>query len=55
MSNAENFIAYLEKYNTNLNVFIKLFNIWSRMNPDERGEVISKKLNSNYGKVLRGN
>ena len=40
----ENFIDYLDKYDTNLNVFIKLFNIWDRMTPDERGEVIDKKL-----------
>lgn len=50
MNNVENFISYLEKYHTNLNVFIKLFNLWSRMSPDERGEVISKKLINNYGK-----
>lgn len=47
MDNAENFIAHLDKYNTNLNVFIKLFNLWDRMTPDERGEVIDKKLISN--------
>lgn len=47
MNNVENFIAHLDKYNTNLNVFIKLFNLWSRMNPDERGEVIDKKLINN--------
>lgn len=43
----ENFIAYLNKYNTNLNVFIKLFNLWSDMTPDERGKVIDKKLITN--------
>ena len=47
MNNVENFIDYLDKYNTNLNVFIKLFNLWDRMNPDERGEVIDKKLINN--------
>ena len=41
------FIRYLDQYNTNLNVFIKLFNLWSTMNPDERGEVIDKKLIKN--------
>lgn len=47
MDNVENFIVHLEKYNTNLNVFIKLFNLWDRMNSDERGEVIDKKLINN--------
>ena len=47
MDNVENFIAHLDKYNTNLNVFIRLFNIWSEMNSDERGEVIDKKLINN--------
>lgn len=44
---AENFIAHLDRYNTNLNAFIKLFNLWSAMTPDERGTVIDKKLITN--------
>lgn len=40
----DNFITHLRNYNTNLNVFIKLFNLWSMMTPDERGEVIDKEL-----------
>ena len=40
----ENFIDHLRNYNTNLNVFIALFNLWSQMTPDERGEVIDKEL-----------
>ena len=47
MNNVEIFISHLDKYNTNLNVFIKLFNLWNRMNPNERGEVIDKKLINN--------
>ena len=43
----EDFISHLNMYNTKLNVFIKLFNIWSVMTPDERGEVIDKKLIKN--------
>ena len=40
----ENFITHLKNYHTTLNTFIKLFNLWSEMNSDERGEVINKKL-----------
>lgn len=47
MDNVENFIAHLDKYNTNLNVFIRLYNLWSEMSSDERGEVIDKKLINN--------
>ena len=43
----ENFIAHLDMYNTNLNVFIKLCNMWTDMTSDERGEVIDKKLINN--------
>lgn len=43
----ENFITHLDKYNTNLNVFIKLFNIWNDMTSDERGVVIDRKLIKN--------
>lgn len=43
----ENFISHLEMYNTNLNVFIKLYNIWANMTCEERGEVIDKKLIKN--------
>lgn len=32
----------LEKCNTNINVFIKLFKLWSEMNSEERGECIDK-------------
>ena len=40
----ENFIAYLKGYHTNLNVFIKLFNLWSMLSPDERKEIIDREL-----------
>lgn len=40
----ENFITYLRNYHTNVNAFIKLFNLWSQMTPDERGEVIERDL-----------
>lgn len=43
----ENFITHLRNYHTNLSVFIKLFNLWSQMTPDERGEVIDKELKWN--------
>ena len=32
----------LNNCNTNINVFIKLFNIWSDMDSKERGECIEK-------------
>lgn len=34
----------IHKCNTNLNVFIKLFNMWSQMSTNERGECIDKLL-----------
>ncbi len=40
----KNFISHLRNYHTNLNVFIKLFNLWSMLTPDERKEIIDKEL-----------
>lgn len=40
----ESFITHLRNNNTNLKVFIELFNLWSMMTPDERVEVIDKTL-----------
>ena len=39
---SKEFEEMLEKFNTNINVFIRLFSLWSRMNTDERGECIDK-------------
>ena len=44
---AETFIKYLKNYHTNLNVFIKLFNLWSELTPKERQEIINKELITN--------
>ena len=42
MNKAEKFIYELEALNTNLNAFLKLFNMWDRMSVVERTEVIEK-------------
>ena len=42
LEKAKEFEQLLKDYNTNINVFIKLFNMWSKMNTDERGECIDK-------------
>lgn len=39
---SKEFEEVLRNCNTNINVFIRLFNLWSRMNVDERGECIDK-------------
>ena len=41
---SKEFEKEIEAYNTNLNVFIKLFNMWSQMTTDERGKCIDKLL-----------
>ena len=41
---AKKFSETLDKNNTSLNSFIQLFNLWSQMSPDERGECIDKLL-----------
>ena len=46
MNKAEKFIYELEALNTNLNVFLKLFNMWDRMSVKERVEVIENKMQS---------
>ena len=38
------FIDTLEAYNSELNVFIRLFNLWTGLTPDERGEIIRRTL-----------
>ena len=42
LEKSKEFENLLKSYNTNINVFIKLYNLWSRMSVDERGECIDK-------------
>lgn len=42
LEKAKEFEQLLQDYHTNINVFIKLFNMWTKMNTDERGECIDK-------------
>lgn len=37
-SKAKDFLHFLQKYNTNMNVFVILYNKWICMTPTERGE-----------------
>lgn len=41
---AKNFSETLDKNNTSLNSFIQLFNLWSEMTSEERGECIDNLL-----------
>ncbi len=41
---AKYFSEALDKNNTSLNSFIQLFNLWSQMSSDERGECIDNLL-----------
>lgn len=40
----EEFIQKLHSYHTTLNVFIKLFNMWSMLNVKERDHIIKSEL-----------
>lgn len=40
----EEFIQKLRSYHTTLNVFIKLFNMWSMLNVKERDRIIKSEL-----------
>ena len=40
----QKFIDTLESYNSDLNAFIRLFNLWTGLTADERGEIIDRKL-----------
>lgn len=38
------FIQALRNFHTNLNVFLKLFNMWSMLNVTERDQIIKSEL-----------
>ena len=40
----QGFIDTLEAYNSELNAFIRLFNLGTELTPDERGEIIDRKI-----------
>ncbi len=40
----QGFIDTMETYNSELNVFIRLYNLWTELTPDERGEIIRRTL-----------
>lgn len=37
----------LDMHNANLATFIKLYNIWSQLSPDERGDLIEEGIQTN--------
>lgn len=41
--NQNDFLSECCKLNTTVAVFIRLFNLWSRLSADERGEIIEHK------------
>lgn len=43
---SEEFITQCIASNTSVSAFIKLFNMWDRMNSEQRGEVIEKEISA---------